>query len=86
VVTKYSDVLLIALLNANNPDKFKYRAEVKQTQVDKEDEPVADLTDGQLRNIIDRASRALDDLERRKDGGAGAGESDGGSGASSPVH
>ena len=86
-VRKFSDMLLIALLNANNPEKFKYRAEVKQAKADaKEETPIGDLTDAQLRSLIERAGDALDDIERRSAGGAGVGESDGGSGASSPVH
>lgn len=86
-INKFSDMLLLALLNANNPDKFKYRSEVKQTKGDeKEETPIEQLTDAQLRDLIERAGDALDRLGRGSTGRVGDGEKDGGKGTSAPVH
>ncbi len=87
-VRKFSDTLLMCLLNANNPDKFHYRAKFEQrnTQDKPEDTPIGDLTDAQLDDLIARAGDALDDLERRKAGGAGKGEAKSGPQSPAGVH
>lgn len=51
---KYSDVLLITLLNARRPEKFKYRAEVTQ----KSPEPV------DLSKLSDKQLDSLEDIRR----------------------
>jgi len=51
---KYSDVLLITLLNARRPEKFKYRAEVTE----KPAEPI------DLSKLSDKQLDALEDIRR----------------------
>ena len=63
---KFSDTLLMCLLNANNPEKFKYRAEVKTKFEKSEETPIEELSDAQLGDIVKRAGHALDELERQK--------------------
>jgi len=50
---RYSDVLLITLLNARRPEKFKYRTEVTTKQ-----EPI------DLSRLSDRQLKALEDIRR----------------------
>lgn len=50
---KFSDILLLALLNARRPEKFKYRAEVTSKQ-----EPV------DLSRLSDKQLDALEDIRR----------------------